>query len=97
MPYDTVDKRLFAASTGDSPPCLNITVIVVDVDEAKEPWGRILCNRGGAGMQAQMRGTTTVMVLSFIRTGRAKAVEIEDYLYVVEVVASADVHVTYSK
>jgi hypothetical protein len=41
MPYcdviGTIDKRLFAASDGDSPPCLNIIVIVVDIDEAMEP------------------------------------------------------------
>jgi hypothetical protein len=44
-----------------------------------------------------MRGTTTVTVLSFVRTGRAEAVEIEDYLYAVGVVAGADVHVTCSE
>ena len=76
---------------------MNVTVIAVDVNEAKEPQGRILCSRGGAGAQAQMQGTTTVTVLSFVRTGRAEAVEIEYYLYAVGVVAGADVHVTCSE
>jgi hypothetical protein len=76
---------------------LNITVIVVDVDEAKEPQGRILCSRGGAGAQAQMQGTTTVTVWSFVRTGHAEAVEIEDYLYAVGVVAGTDMHITCSE
>jgi hypothetical protein len=97
MPYGTVDKRLFSASTEDSPPCLNVTVIVVDIDEVKEPRERILCGRGGVGVQVQMQGMTMVTVLSFVRTGHAEAMEIEDYLYAVGAVAGADVHVTCSE
>jgi len=65
---------------------LNVTVIVVDVNEAMEPQGKILCGRGGAGTQAQLRGMTIVTVLSFVKTGHAEAMEPEDYLYVVGVV-----------
>jgi hypothetical protein len=91
MPYcdviGTIDKRVFAAGDRDSPPCLNVTVIVVIIDEAMEPQGKILCGRGGAGARAQLRGMTMVMVLSFVKTGHAEVMEPEDYLYAVGVVA----------
>jgi hypothetical protein len=70
---------------------LNVTVIVVDINEAMEPWGKILCGRGGAGMQAQLRGMTMVMVLSFVKTEHAEPTEPDDYLYVVGVVVRRSV------